>query len=570
MTTTKKAVKEKKTELTKKTRKTTTTKRVGTRKKTVKKEEPAVAVAETETIITPVSETVTASAQEVAPAPVQEATTTTASETVETETQEAEKKQDANTEEKATEAKAVEAEESKAEEKTIAEAKTEEPQNEEKPAQADYRQQQKIKPVPPLPQIRIDNIVDLVNAPHRQIIISDQQIQTLSLEEAGKRFRWIEGMLAWVLNYDVVISDTNIWIELLVGHTSSHSDPRVNARLLFERQLEFISKLVKFRGGRFMMMSETYEEIDRFASQQAPANYKDVDFTDEAVCRNVAARLAKRLILSQQRENRLRIEGIGAESHHAAFADPAIIRRTVEMFASGKKVLLLTNDASVAIRSMGMCDDLQRHNNIDDATWDEVYAPLRPMVITMDDLKILDSYTRMYHFLQMAAGKQWMEDVPRCMEKRSVQPLELWMDGFKSGDKHPEHYNNEQQKQASNQAKQQKQNSHNQQQKHNNSQAKQQTSQTKTPTVKPQPATAAPQPAQPEPQQKAKAAPTQNAPAEKQPQKEVAEQKPVVATEQPIETPEVSKEKPNNSEAQPTKKRQYRRKPQRNKNVKAE
>ena len=301
------------------------------------------------------------------------------------------------------------------------------------------------KPIPPFNPVRIDTIVDMVNAPKGQLLLNDQQIQQLTQEEALKRFRWIEGTLAWVLNYDVVISDTNIWLELLVGHTSSHSDPKVNARLMFERQLEFISKLVRFRGGRFMMMSETYEEIDRFATQQAPTNYKDADFSDEALCRNVSARLAKRLILSQQRENRLKIEGICAESHHAAFADPAIIRKTVELFSVGKRVLLLTNDASVAIRSMGMCDDLQRINGIDDETWERIYSPLRPMVITMEDLKVLDLYTRQYHFLQMAAGKQWMEDVPQRMEKRNVQPLSLWLDGFRPGDKQSEM--NKQQKQ---------------------------------------------------------------------------------------------------------------------------
>lgn len=303
------------------------------------------------------------------------------------------------------------------------------------------------KPVPPFNPVRIDTIVDMVNAPKGQLLLNDQQIQQLTQEEALKRFRWIEGTLAWVLNYDVVISDTNIWLELLVGHTSSHSDPKVNARLMFERQLEFISKLVRYRGGRFMMMSETYEEIDRFATQQAPTNYKDADFADEALCRNVSARLAKRLILSQQRENRLKIEGICAESHHAAFADPAIIRKTVELFSVGKRVLLLTNDASVAIRSMGMCDDLQRINGIDDETWEHIYAPLRPMVVTMDDLKVLDLYTRQYHFLQMAAGKQWMEDVPQRMEKRNVQPLALWLDGFRPGDKQSEMNMNKQQKQ---------------------------------------------------------------------------------------------------------------------------
>ena len=139
--------------------------------------------------------------------------------------------------------------------------------------------------------------------------------------------------MALVLNYDIVVSDTNIWLELLTGHTSSHSDPRYNARLQFERQLEFISRLMKHRGGRFMMMSETYEEIDRFATMIDPVSPRDADFNDETVCRNIAARLAKRLILSQQRENRLRIVGIGSESHHSSFADPAIIHRCVELFS---------------------------------------------------------------------------------------------------------------------------------------------------------------------------------------------------------------------------------------------
>ncbi len=358
-----------------------------------------------------------------------------------------------------------------------------EPKQEQK-QQKQEQKQQNVKPIPPFVPVRVETLVDLVNAPYRQLCLNDQQIQQLTVEDAQQRFRWFEGTLAWVLDYDIVISDTNIWLELLVGHTSSHSDPKVNARLLFERQLEFISKLVRYRGGKFMMMSETYEEIDRFATQQAPTNYKDADFTDEALCRNVAARLAKRLILSQQRENRLRIEGIGAESHHAAFADPAIIRKTVELFATGKRVLLITNDASVAIRSMGMCDDLQRHNNIDDDTWEEVYTPLRPMVMTMDDLKVLDNFTRQYHFLQMAAGKQWMEDVPRRMEKHNVEPLMLWMEGFRPGDKHSEQQrqNNAQkqngaQKQSNAQSAQQSQqkqgNGQSAQQKQNNTQQKQ-------------------------------------------------------------------------------------------------
>ncbi|MDD7124511.1 MAG: hypothetical protein PUH87_06055, partial [Bacteroidales bacterium] len=313
---------------------------------------------------------------------------------------------------------------------------------------------QTAKPLPPCPTLVIHNIVELVNAPSRQLLLTDQQIQQLSAEEAARRFRWIEGTLALVLDYDIVISDTNIWLELLTGHTSSHSDPRFNCRLQFERQLEFISKLTRHRSGRFMMMSETYEEIDRFASQMEPQSHSDSDFSDDDVCRNIAARLAKRLILSQQRENRLRIEGIGAESHHSAFADPAIIRRCVELFAQGRRVLLLTNDASVAIRSMGMCDDLQRTNGIDDETWDNIYAPLRPMVMTMDDLKAIDAYTRQYHFLQMATGKAWMEDVPRQMRKNDVAPLTLWMEGFRPGDRHPERKQSAQQRKQNSQPKQ--------------------------------------------------------------------------------------------------------------------
>ena len=374
------------------------------------------------------------------------------------------------------------AEEQKTDKAETAQTPKQEKQEKRKNEQKQEQKQQNVKPIPPFVPVRVETLVDLVNAPYRQLCLNDQQIQQLTVEDAQQRFRWFEGTLAWVLDYDIVISDTNIWLELLVGHTSSHSDPKVNARLLFERQLEFISKLVRYRGGKFMMMSETYEEIDRFATQQAPTNYKDADFTDEALCRNVAARLAKRLILSQQRENRLRIEGIGAESHHAAFADPAIIRKTVELFATGKRVLLITNDASVAIRSMGMCDDLQRHNNIDDDTWEEVYTPLRPMVMTMDDLKVLDNFTRQYHFLQMAAGKQWMEDVPRRMEKHNVEPLMLWMEGFRPGDKHSEQQrqNNAQkqngaQKQSNAQSAQQKQaNAQQSQQKQGNGQSAQQ------------------------------------------------------------------------------------------------
>ena len=343
---------------------------------------------------------------------------------------------------------------------------------------------QTAKPLPPCPTLVIHNIVELVNAPSRQLLLTDQQIQQLSAEEAARRFRWIEGTLALVLDYDIVISDTNIWLELLTGHTSSHSDPRFNCRLQFERQLEFISKLTRHRSGRFMMMSETYEEIDRFASQMEPQSHSDSDFSDDDVCRNIAARLAKRLILSQQRENRLRIEGIGAESHHSAFADPAIIRRCVELFAQGRRVLLLTNDASVAIRSMGMCDDLQRTNGIDDETWDNIYAPLRPMVMTMDDLKAIDAYTRQYHFLQMATGKAWMEDVPRQMRKNDVAPLTLWMEGFRPGDRHPERKQTAQQRKQNSQPKQEQKPQPKQEQK---SQPKQEQKQQPKQEQKPQP-----------------------------------------------------------------------------------
>ena len=280
---------------------------------------------------------------------------------------------------KTEEAPVTEPEQPNAEEKSAEAPKPEaqqQPKQEEKPQQQQPQQQRpQVKPAPRMPQnLIIKDFCDLANNGSRIPLLNDQQIQQLTYEDALERYMIMEAILANVLDYDIVLSDTNIWLELLVGHTSSHSDPRVNARLQFERQLEFISKMMKRVGGKFMIMSETYEEVDRFATMQEPTNYKDADWKDEVLCRNVAARLAKRLMLSQQKENRLRIEGIGSESHHAAFADPAIIRRTVELFASGKKVLLLTNDASVGIRSLGMCDDLQRFNNIDDKTWRTVYV----------------------------------------------------------------------------------------------------------------------------------------------------------------------------------------------------
>ena len=293
-----------------------------------------------------------------------------------------------------------------------------------------------VKPIPKMPtNLVIRDFCDLANSGGYIPLLSDQQIQQLTYEEAFERNLIFEAIISNVLDYDIVLSDTNIWLELLVGHTSSHSDPRVNARLMFERQLEFISKMCKKIGGKFMIMSETYEEVDRFATMQEPTDYKLADWKDPALCLNVAARLAKRLMLFQQKENRLRIEGIGSESHHSSFADPAIIRRTVELFAQGKKVLLLTNDASVAIRSLGMCDDLQRTNDISDEEWRAVYEPQRPMVLTMDDLKLLDLYTRQYHFLTLAAGRQWMQDVQMRKTVQIDKPLALWVEGFRPGDR---------------------------------------------------------------------------------------------------------------------------------------
>ena len=295
----------------------------------------------------------------------------------------------------------------------------------------------------PLPNITIHNIIELQQAPMRAIILSDAQIQLLSMDEIIKRHKFLQETLANVLDYDVVISDTNVWLELLFGKAPSGQTPAGGdakpaaqpQRLLYERQLEFISKMCSYRGGRFMMMSETYEEIDRFACLLDPQNYKDADFSDNSVCLNAAARLAKRLILQQQRENRLRIDGIGAESHHASFADPAIVRRVTELFAEGKKVLLLTNDASVAIRTMGVCDDLQRYNNISDEEWNKHYVPLRPMVFMFEDLRLLESYTRQYHFIQMASGQPWMCDVEPAMHREEVAPLTMCDDAFVPGDK---------------------------------------------------------------------------------------------------------------------------------------
>ena len=323
------------------------------------------------------------------------------------------------------------------EEKTEAQPKQEQPKQESKQEQSKQQEQPrqpKPQEIPALPRMTIHNIVDLTQAPQRSIVLNDQQIQQLTMEEVEKRRLFLQEALCNVLDYDVVISDTNIWLELLLSNYQGNGS--ANARLAFERQLDFISKMMKRRGGKFVIMGETYEEIDRFATIQDPVNHKEADFSDPVVCLNTAARLAKRLILSQQRENRLRIEGISSESHHAAFADPAIVRRVVELFASGKKVLLITNDASVAIRSIALCDDLQRINNVSDEEWDNTYALVRPMAFTFEDLRLLDNYTKQYHYIHVAAGLGWMSDV-KPMEKRpAAEPLELSEQAFRPGDRH--------------------------------------------------------------------------------------------------------------------------------------
>ncbi len=282
------------------------------------------------------------------------------------------------------------------------------------------------------------NIIDLINTPQKDLILNDQQIQQLTLEEVHQRHLMLQEILSGVLDYDIVLSDTNVWLEL---NATSYGDNRGNTRLMFERQLDFMSKMMRHRGGKFIIMGETYEEIDRFAAVQDPVNHKEADFSDNLVYLNAAARLAKRLILSMQRENRLRIEGISSESHHAAFADPAIVRRVVELFTEGKKVLLLTNDASVAIRSIALCDDLQRINGISDEEWNATYTQLRPMAFTFDDLRLLDNYTRQYHYIQMADGTPWMSDIqpfsasaPRCSQP--LTPLTIDEYAFRQGDKH--------------------------------------------------------------------------------------------------------------------------------------
>ena len=323
------------------------------------------------------------------------------------------------------------------------------------------------------------NIIDLINTPQKDLILSDQQIQQLTLEEVHQRHLMLQEILSGVLDYDIVLSDTNVWLEL---NATSYGDNRGNTRLMFERQLDFMSKMMRHRGGKFIIMGETYEEIDRFAAVQDPVNHKEADFSDNLVYLNAAARLAKRLILSMQRENRLRIEGISSESHHAAFADPAIVRRVVELFTEGKKVLLLTNDASVAIRSIALCDDLQRINGISDEEWNATYTQLRPMAFTFDDLRLLDNYTRQYHYIQMADGTPWMSDIqpfsasaPRCSQP--LTPLTIDEYAFRQGDKHrgdnlfikleeqPERKQEKKQQQQQAQQKKQQQGQQNKQQK---------------------------------------------------------------------------------------------------------
>ena len=97
----------------------------------------------------------------------------------------------------------------------------------------------------PLPNIAIHNIIELQQAPMRAIILSDAQIQLLSMDEIIKRHKFLQETLANVLDYDVVISDTNVWLELLFGkapsgQTAAGGDAKPAAqpqRLLYERQL---------------------------------------------------------------------------------------------------------------------------------------------------------------------------------------------------------------------------------------------------------------------------------------------------------------------------------------------
>lgn len=113
--------------------------------------------------------------------------------------------------------------------------------------------------------------------------------------------------------------------------------------------------------------------------------------------------------------------------------------------------------------------------------------PLRPMVFNMDDLKVLDQYTRQYHFLQQAAGMGWMQDIVPQKREFFVEPLMLRLEGFKPGDRHrervPEKPKQEQQKQQ--QAKQeQKQKQQEQQQKQQQAKQEQKQKQQKQQAVK--------------------------------------------------------------------------------------
>ena len=170
---------------------------------------------------------------------------------------------------------------------------------------------------------------------------------------------------------------------------------------------------------------------------------------------------------------------------------------------------------------MGMCDDLQRINEIDDETWERIYAPLRPMVITMEDLKVLDSYTRQYHFLQMAAGKQWMEDVPQRMEKRNIPPLTLWLDGFRPGDKQSEMHKQQKQNQSKQEQKKQKQQSQTKQEQKVQEQAEQPKQQKQQ------------QARQPQPKNESKQSQVEQKPLQTEPKQETAASELVIVTDIP-------------------------------------
>ena len=81
-----------------------------------------------------------------------------------------------------------------------------------------------VKPIPKMPtNLVIRDFCDLANSGGYIPLLSDQQIQQLTYEEAFERNLIFEAIISNVLDYDIVLSDTNIWLELLVGHTSSHS-----------------------------------------------------------------------------------------------------------------------------------------------------------------------------------------------------------------------------------------------------------------------------------------------------------------------------------------------------------